>query len=84
MATRITHSRRDDSGTIVAVRTETGHVFNVPLSDKEAMVFSFDEYYTFVGGVRARVRFYVYEGKTYLTTSSDGYSPNNLDDLPPF
>ena len=39
-------------------------------------------YYVSVGGREVNVRVGTRNGKDYLTTSPDGYSPNNLDDLP--
>lgn len=39
-------------------------------------------YYTSVGGRQAVVQVRQRNGKDYLTTAADGYSPNNLDNLP--
>ena len=40
------------------------------------------EYYTLVGSREAQVYVKSRAGRKFLTTSPDGYGPNNLDNLP--
>ena len=80
MSKQVTRSQKDRDGDITGL---CGTGWN----DSKAQAVSnigndSTYYYVSVGGRTVYVRVGTRNGKDYLTTSADGYSPNNLDDLP--
>lgn len=80
MALQVTGSKKDSDGDIIGLcgygwsHTKTQAVSNIRTGAQR--------YYVSVNGREVNVRVGARNGKDYLTTSPDGYSPNNLDDLP--
>lgn len=80
MALQVTKSKKDRDGDIIGLcgygwsHTKAQAVSNIRTGAQR--------YYVSVGGREVNVRVGTRNGKDYLTTSPDGYSPNNLDDLP--
>ncbi|WP_368499995.1 DUF3892 domain-containing protein [Herbiconiux sp. A18JL235] len=79
MAQQVTKSSKDRDGDITGLcgtgwsHTKPEAVSNIA-RDPQA-------YFVSVNGRTVYVRVGSRNGRQYLTTSSDGYSPNNLDDL---
>ncbi|MGE9808492.1 DUF3892 domain-containing protein [Janibacter sp. G1551] len=80
MAKQVTKSKKDRDGDIIGLcgqgwsntKTEA-----VTIIRRDATA-----YYVSVGGRTVYVKVGTRNGRDYLTTSADSYSPNNLDDLP--
>lgn len=79
MALKVTKSKKDRDGDIIDLygygwsHTKSRAVPNIRAGAQR--------YYVSVGGREANVRVGTRNGRDHLTTSPDGYSPNNLDDL---
>lgn len=80
MVFRVTRSKKDRDGDIIGLcgngwsHTKARVVANMRTASHR--------YYVLVGGREVDVRVGSRNGSPYLTTSPDGFSPNNLDDLP--
>ncbi|MCT1654338.1 DUF3892 domain-containing protein [Brachybacterium muris] len=80
MALQVTRSGKDRDGDITSL---CGNGWSHPKAQAVAAIRNDSSaYYVSVGGQTAYVRVGTRNGKDYLTTSRDGYSANNLDNLP--
>lgn len=80
MSLQVTKSKKDRDGDIIGL---CGAGWS---DDKRTAVSNIRRdsgaYWVSVGGRVVYVRVGTRNGRDYLTTSADSYSPNNLDDLP--
>lgn len=80
MALQVTRSGKDRDGDITSL---CGNGWSHPKAQAVAAIRNDSSaYYVSVGGQTAYVRVGTRNGNDYLTTSRDGYSANNLDNLP--
>ena len=80
MAVQVTKSKKDRDGDITGL---CGGGWSHSKSEAVSNIRSnASYYYVSVGGRNVNVLVKQRAGRDYLTTSADGYSPNNLDDLP--
>lgn len=79
MSYRVTYTRKDWNDNIVAIGGEWGQHSREKAVQNILTNSRF--YYVRVNGREVYVRAVLRDGSYYLTTSPDGYSPNNLDDL---
>ena len=83
MARRITHKRHDEKERIIALRIE-GWENRTMLEIWNIIAIGREEFYTLENNKRATVCAREKNDIRYLTTSPDGVTPNNLDELPKF
>jgi hypothetical protein len=80
MALQVTNSKKDLDGDIIGL---CGSGWSHSKAEAVASIRrDAAAYYVSVNGRTVYVRVGVRNGRDYLTTSPDSYSPNNLDDLP--
>lgn len=79
MAKQVTRSKKDDDGDITGL---CGFGWSDSKGEAVANIRrDSSAYYVSVDNRTVWVRIGQRNGRDYLTTSADGYSPNNLDDL---
>ena len=84
MARRITHKKHDEKERIIAVKIDNWEVAEI-IDAWKMINNNREEFYTFENNKNAKV--FARErkdGTKYLTSSSDGITENNLDELPTF
>lgn len=80
MALQVTKSKKDSDGDIIGL---CGYGWSHPKAQAVSNIRAgVQRYYVTVSGRDVNVRIGTRNGKGYLTTSPDGYAPNNLDTLP--
>jgi len=80
MSLEVTKSKKDQDGDILGL---CGTTWTVNKTTAVATIRRDPRaYFVSVRGRTVYVRVGTRNGRDYLTTAPDGYSPNNLDDLP--
>lgn len=80
MALQVTRSGKDRDGDITSL---CSNGWSHPKTQAVSAIRNDSSaYYVSVSGQTVYVRVGTRNGRDYLTTSPDGYSPNNLDNLP--